>query len=205
MAENRPLCDCGRPAALKKVTDAGKATYGRWFWGCKNFNDSRKPCRFFEWYGGDDDDQPELGKVSADLQKVPGSSNEYRCALCQQDVAIGGQHVCRAYGTYQCSCGNRWTSGYSWAGNAQQCKRCGQGQEPESSQPLQRVARRGGSGRPHNAAMCGMCQALGYPCNLAAQTGAQPGFVQQQQQQQQAYSSYGMAYTSYAGSYYRPF
>ncbi|KAF6263241.1 hypothetical protein COO60DRAFT_486241 [Scenedesmus sp. NREL 46B-D3] len=138
------------------------------------------------------------------LARIPAGA--YTCATAAADNSVPERwssthdacHLTRhASHTYVCDHCMCRTSGYSWAGNDQQCRRCGQHQHPESSQPLQRAAGRG-TGRPHNSAMCGMCQALGYPCNLVAQPG-QPGFVRQ------GYSNTGLAYLSYSGSHYRPY
>jgi hypothetical protein len=54
------------------------------FWGCKNFNDSRNPCRFFEWYEGG---QPELGTVR-------GSSGSVRQQQQQMLLLLWQQRVC---------------------------------------------------------------------------------------------------------------
>lgn len=183
------MCNCGRPAALKKVTDRSKETYGRWFWGCKNFNDRKRPCRFFEWY---DADEPEPGHVSGDLQRA--SDGSYRCLICNQNVVLDdGEHRCRLYGTYHCVCGNRWTSGYTWSEEEQQCRSCGYFQHPDHCQQLRsREGARRGRG-PHDCEACGMCQHLGYPCHMAARPG-EPGFMR---------SSRGHGYHS--GGRYMPY
>jgi hypothetical protein len=87
------------------------------------------------------------------------------CDCGKPQVLSGGLHVCRYFGTFQCSCGNRWTSGYTWKGEMQACKRCNVESLPVKKEMLTPGGGRGISGRPHDAARCSRCRKLGYDCS----------------------------------------
>merc|ERR1711865_532383 len=52
------------------------------------------------------------------------------CDCGQPWKRMGGRHVCRYFGHFHCSCGNRWTSAYTWKGEQQKCRSCNRESNP---------------------------------------------------------------------------
>ena len=77
-----------------------------------------------------------------------------------------GKHLCRYFGTYQCTnCRNRWTSSQCWKNETQACKRCNKNNYPICKDKLDgRPPRKIGSGAGHDSARCSRCRRLGYNC-----------------------------------------
>ena len=46
------------------------------------------------------------------------------CDCGKPQIKVGGKHTCRYFGTFECSCGNQWTSAYCWKGEMQACRSC---------------------------------------------------------------------------------
>ena len=77
----------------------------------------------------------------------------------------GGTHTCRYFGTFQCLCGNCWTSAYCWKGEMQACRSCNFESLPVKKEQLD--GRIGRSTSAHDTERCGRCQTLGYNCSGA--------------------------------------
>lgn len=79
---------------------------------------------------------------------------------------VGGRHVCRYFGYFNCgSCGNRWTSAYTWKGERQACRGCNKESAPYKTEQLDGRAGMG-NGKPHDSARCSMCRQLGRDCSV---------------------------------------
>lgn len=88
------------------------------------------------------------------------------CDCGRQEITVRGVHTCRYYGTFECYCGNTWTSAYCWKGEKQACRSCEDESFPTETRPLERGLGVEG-GAPHDSSRCGRCRSLGYPCNLS--------------------------------------
>ena len=85
------------------------------------------------------------------------------CDCGKPFIKVGGQHTCRYFGTFQCSCGNSWTSAYCWKGEMQACRSCNAESLPVKKDKLDgRIGRGDGA---HDSARCGRCHTLGYNCS----------------------------------------
>lgn len=85
------------------------------------------------------------------------------CDCGRPHVLIAGQHTCRYFGKFQCSCGNAWTSAYTWKGEAQACRSCNR-----ESLPVRKEKLKGGKGHgvgAHDSSRCTMCKKLGRNCS----------------------------------------
>eukprot|EP01114_Cavostelium_apophysatum_P013302 TRINITY_DN3190_c0_g1_i1.p1 TRINITY_DN3190_c0_g1~~TRINITY_DN3190_c0_g1_i1.p1 ORF type:complete len:415 (+),score=84.17 TRINITY_DN3190_c0_g1_i1:39-1247(+) len=78
---------------------------------------------------------------------------------------VDGIHICRYYGHFNCgNCNNKWTSGWTWKGETQACRKCGRESNPYQCDPL-KSDRVDNSQGPHDEKRCGMCRKLGKACN----------------------------------------
>ena len=76
----------------------------------------------------------------------------------------------RMFGEFQCSCGNKWSSGYAWmewnkwgkkwVDSWQKCRRCEKEVYPSNVRPLL-YSGGNASQKPHDSANCEMCQKHG--------------------------------------------
>jgi len=85
------------------------------------------------------------------------------CSCGQPWRRVGGQHVCRFFGHFECRCGKRWTSAYCWDGEKQACRSCNQESFPYQKDVLD--GRGGGGAGPHDSSRCSMCARLGRDCS----------------------------------------
>lgn len=85
------------------------------------------------------------------------------CDCGRPEIKSQGIHTCRYFGTFECFCGNRWTSAYCWKGEKQACRSCEAESFPSKKRPLERGLGSGGSGM-HDSSRCGRCKSLGYSC-----------------------------------------
>eukprot|EP01113_Clastostelium_recurvatum_P022720 TRINITY_DN271_c0_g1_i1.p1 TRINITY_DN271_c0_g1~~TRINITY_DN271_c0_g1_i1.p1 ORF type:complete len:461 (+),score=107.32 TRINITY_DN271_c0_g1_i1:63-1385(+) len=114
---------------------------------------------------------PHLSEWSS-RHKVPSTKSEpppppvdCECGYPER-VAKGLGHVCRFYGSFACpSCGNRWTSGWTWKGEKQSCKKCNTESLPWKKDKLQKLETSNIAG-PHDSKRCGMCKKLGTDCSF---------------------------------------
>lgn len=106
-----------------------------------------------------DDDDFDFGYNDA-----PPSPVDYECG--RPSALSRGRHICRYFGTFQCSCGNRWTSAYTWKGAMQACKLFNVESLPVLKERLLTGGGRGIGGGPHDSAKCSRCRKLGYNCSL---------------------------------------
>ena len=87
------------------------------------------------------------------------------CDCGQPHRRVGGIHLCRFFGYFECVCGNRWTSAYTWKGERQACRRCNTESAPKKMEKLDgRVGM--GNGKPHDSSRCSMCAQLGRDCSI---------------------------------------
>lgn len=86
------------------------------------------------------------------------------CDCGRPEIKSQGVHTCRYFGTFECFCGNTWTSAYCWKGEKQACRSCEAESFPSKKRPLERGLGSGGSGM-HDSSRCGRCKSLGYSCN----------------------------------------
>jgi hypothetical protein len=102
--------------------------------------------------------------TSRDSVYVPASN----CDCGNPHKQIRGKHVCRYFGTYCCvGCGNQWTSGYSWIGEKQACRKCNLDNLAVETRPLARANGAVGQlGGRHDSSRCAMCRKVGYDCSL---------------------------------------
>jgi len=78
---------------------------------------------------------------------------------------MDGKHMCRYFGTYHCSCGNRWASAYCWKDETQACRSCNSEQLPIQKDQLE--GKLGNStGGAHDSSRCAMCRRLGRDCSM---------------------------------------
>eukprot|EP00928_Gymnodinium_smaydae_P037937 TRINITY_DN26273_c0_g5_i1.p1 TRINITY_DN26273_c0_g5~~TRINITY_DN26273_c0_g5_i1.p1 ORF type:complete len:577 (-),score=38.16 TRINITY_DN26273_c0_g5_i1:240-1970(-) len=104
-----------------------------------------------------------LGRFATDLRSSPIPKD---CDCGQPHRLVGGRHHCRYFGTFNCDCGNSWTSAYCWKGEKQACRGCNVESLPIKKEKLDgRIG--GGSGAPHDSSRCSKCRALGYDCSAA--------------------------------------
>ena len=85
------------------------------------------------------------------------------CDCGKPHIKVGGKHTCRYFGTFECSCGNQWTSAYCWKGEMQACRSCKLESLPIRKDKLDGRIGRGGTGA-HDSLNCGKCRSLGYSC-----------------------------------------
>jgi hypothetical protein len=91
---------------------------------------------------------------------------DFHCDCGRPSALSGGRHICRYFGTFECSCGNRWTSAYTWKGAMQACKLFNVESLPVLKERLLTGGGRGIGGGPHDSAKCSRCRKLGYNCSL---------------------------------------
>ncbi len=77
--------------------------------------------------------------------------------------SFNGVHTCRYFGTFECFCGNTWTSAYCWKGEKQACRGCENESYPTKKRPLERGLGGLGGGE-HDSSRCGRCRSLGFSC-----------------------------------------
>ena len=124
--------------------------------------------------GLDDDDEFGFGhngyslfsRLATHLLRRTAPPPSVDCDCGRPWVLSDGRHICRYFGTFQCSCGNRWTSGYTWKGEMQACKSCNVESLPVKKEKLLPGEGRGISGGPHDSARCSRCRKLGYDCSV---------------------------------------
>ena len=92
------------------------------------------------------------------------SKNPIDCDCGRPYKRTAGQHLCRYFGTFECNCGNVWTSAYCWKGETQACRSCNHESLPTKKEQLDGRARFGGDGA-HDSLRCAMCAKLGYNCS----------------------------------------
>lgn len=135
--------DCGQPKKRRKLT-----------------------ALLADGYESDDGDSSWLtglyDRVSLFAQRAPVPAPA-GCDCGQPWKRVGGRHVCRYFGHFHCSCGNRWTSAYTWKGEQQKCRACNRESNPTETKPLD--GRIGTSNGEHDTARCSMCAQLGYNCS----------------------------------------
>ena len=85
------------------------------------------------------------------------------CGRHWEEVA-GSGHICRYFGTFECKCGNIWTSGRTFKDYRQECRDCGDECLPKDTKPLQNKSGLLGRGE-HDYARCEMCRIYG-DCSL---------------------------------------
>ena len=156
---------CGQAKRRKLLTPSQR----RWprqesgEWDSDSDDYSVNNNEFPDYYGGQLDFDYGLfcGTLQRERQiKLPD------CDCGQPYRRVGGKHVCRYFGTFQCDgCHNRWTSAYCWKGEKQACRRCNQESLPIQVDQL--------DGRPpvvgggvHDSERCAMCRRLGRNCSL---------------------------------------
>jgi hypothetical protein len=119
------------------------------------------------FYHDDDDDDDDFdcslfSRLATRLSSRTASLPTVDCDCGRPRVLSGGRHTCRYFGTSQCFCGNRWTSGYTRKGEMQACKRCNVECLPVKKEKLTPGYERGIGGGPHDSARCERCRKLGY-------------------------------------------
>ena len=87
------------------------------------------------------------------------------CDCGQPWRIVGGRHTCRYFGTFECQCGNVWTSAYCWKGEMQACRRCNKESLPSKTEKLDGRLPSVDSGGAHDSLRCAMCARLGYNCS----------------------------------------
>jgi len=95
----------------------------------------------------------------------PIAIKEEPCTCGKPEKKKLGVHRCRFYGFFECkNCHNKWTSGYTWKGETQKCRRCEIDNMPCAVQQL--IESSGGNcNGPHDTERCGMCRKLGFDCS----------------------------------------
>mmetsp|Transcript_22810 Transcript_22810/g.33777 ORF Transcript_22810/g.33777 Transcript_22810/m.33777 type:complete len:511 (-) Transcript_22810:103-1635(-) len=148
---------------------------------------AKKTWKFDSHYGNDDYDSStddSLGTLGEDdyqtdlytrdiftafAKKTFNTNTNLRaksvdCDCGRPHINVGGKHTCRYFGTFECACGNRWTSAYCWEGEMQACRSCKAESFPIRKEKLDgRTSSRGGTG-VHDSSNCGRCRTLGYSC-----------------------------------------
>jgi Zinc-finger of C2H2 type len=157
---------CGQAKRRKLLTDSQRQ------WSRNKSNDWNSDV---ENYSDDCEDDNDSGATHLDfdfsyfrrsLARTRLVTPPADCDCGQPFKIVGGRHVCRYFGTFQCNaCDNQWTSAYCWKGEMQACRRCNQETLPfkkdklDGRTPVDRV------GGGHDSARCAMCRRLGYNCN----------------------------------------
>jgi hypothetical protein len=117
---------------------------------------------------GSDDDYNLYDLVARRLMRSTVSSPAPIDCDCGKPWKItGGTHVCRYFGTFQCSCGHTWTSAYTWKSEMQSCKSCNKESVPIHKEQLQPGKGKGGGGGHHDSSRCSRCRRLGHDCSSA--------------------------------------
>ena len=101
-----------------------------------------------------------VGRASSSMKRKSVSSD---CKCGQPWRMTGMTHTCRYFGTFHCSCDNRWTSAYCWEGEMQSCRSCNRESFPVKKDKLD--GRIGKSTGAHDASRCAMCKKIGYDCS----------------------------------------
>ena len=175
MSQSMNMTDCGS-AKRQKPTDAQKK------WSSKFHLDSDiDDCSSFSDI---DDDDNSFGSLSDDgnsyasnalaswtrnvyqsLHRAERREGPVNCDCGKPFKLSGGTHTCRYFGTFQCACGNCWTSAYCWKGEMQACRSCNFESLPVKKEQLD--GRIGRSTSAHDTMRCGRCRKLGYNCSGA--------------------------------------
>lgn len=147
-------CESLRVGAVEDI-DSGKSA---------PFDPSRRQGDSGQW-------RKEWGMAVPSVQ--PAIANN--CCCGRPWERVGGKHVCRLFGKFECVCGKSWTSAYCWYNpqtdeyEKQACRAC-----ERESLPIRAVERERRSvndriganiAGPHDSARCAMCQKLGYNCS----------------------------------------
>jgi hypothetical protein len=99
------------------------------------------------------------------LHRAERREGPVKCDCGKPFKLSGGTHTCRYFGTFQCLCGNCWTSAYCWKGEMQACRSCNCESLPVKKEQLD--GRIGRSTSAHDTMRCGRCRTLGYNCSGA--------------------------------------
>jgi len=86
------------------------------------------------------------------------------CDCGKPHLKIGGKHTCKYFGTFECYCGNTWTSAHCWKGEKQACRSCNRESLPVRTDKLD-GRRSDNSNGAHDSLRCAMCRRLGYDCS----------------------------------------
>lgn len=114
-----------------------------------------------------DNDSGLRRKLTKSKHIMSIEKHDPNCDCGQPWKKQGGVHTCRYFGHFDCgNCGNQWTSAYCWKGETQACRDCDTESLPWKKDRLDGGKGLGSQGA-HDFLRCGMCQKLGYNCNLS--------------------------------------
>ena len=148
--------DCG--AAKRRKLTAQQKRQGRADDRAEDYDDNSDDDIDLSWVNG-------FYRRASPFAKQDSAAPPTGCDCGQPWRRVGGRHVCRFFGYFQCDCGSRWTSAYTWKGEQQACRSCNWESAPNRTEKLDgRIAK--GNGKPHDTSHCSMCAQLGYDCSM---------------------------------------